>query len=57
MSAAGITVTVETGMIGATTIVATNVVMMIAGMVDTIVVMIISGMIGIGIGIVETTDP
>jgi hypothetical protein len=50
-------VTVETGMIGATTIVATNVVMMIAGMVDTIVVMIISGMIGIGIGIVETTDP
>lgn len=44
-------------MIGATTIVATSVVMMNAGMVDTIVVMIISGMIGIGIGIVETTDP
>ncbi|VVP55161.1 hypothetical protein PS874_05501 [Pseudomonas fluorescens] len=50
---------VETGIIGATRIVATNGVMMIMGMIDTIVVIIISGMIGIGIGIVivETTKP
>ena len=53
MSAAGITVMVETGIIGATRIVATNGVMMIMGMIDTIVVIIISGMIAI----VGTTKP
>jgi hypothetical protein len=52
LSAAGITVTVETGMIGATRGVDTNEVMMIAGMIDTIIVMIIIGMIVI----VETTE-
>ena len=57
MSAAGITVMVETGIIGATRIVATNGVMMTMGMIDTIVVIIISGMIAIGIVIVETTKP
>ncbi|VVP11862.1 hypothetical protein PS838_03379 [Pseudomonas fluorescens] len=46
---------VETGIIGATRIVATNGVMMIMGMIDTIVVIIISGMIAIVI--VETTKP
>ena len=55
MSAAGITVMVETGIIGATRIVATNGVMMTMGMIDTIVVIIISGMIAIGI--VGTTKP
>ncbi|VVO15306.1 hypothetical protein [Pseudomonas fluorescens] len=45
-------------MIGATRVVATNEVMMIAGMIDTIVAMIIIGMIVIVIVIVivETTE-